>query len=591
MNRFYFFALALLSYSGAFAQCNELFFSEYVEGSSNNKAIEIYNPKAVPVQLNGYKVLLYSNGASTPTNTLNLSGTIAAGDVYVISNSSANDSIKVKSDTTSQVCNFNGDDALVLLNGTDTLDVFGIVGVDPGNSWAVDSASALDHTLIRADTVRQGIKNWGIGSTQWLVLPKDTIRLGFHSMIPCNPITDTLVVFSPTGAQVSESAGTHSISLALNAASATDTFKVNVTLTGGSGSASDVGNFTTQTVVFTPGTFSQNVVVTITDDALAEGPETFLFKLSNPSGGVKIGADSVFTLTIGSSDVPVQPYTIAQVTVNDTTFRPDSLGVKVRLSGTVLGIDYRNNGVEFFIHDATGGIMVFSPANTFGYTVAEGDSVLVEGEIGFFNGITEIQFLDTIIKVGTGIVPAALVVQDLDENTEAELVRLNGVTLATPAQWTGTGASGFSCDVTDGQNTWTIRIDEQCALYSQPAPTGTFDVIGIGSQNDNSSPYNSGYQLLPRFTSDIILHSGINTLLTGKMKLYPNPSKSYFIVETENAVSNAKLRVLDMGGRAVYEAPATGSKFTVTGIMLTSGLYTVEIIDSNTIFRERLSVF
>ena len=68
-------------------------------------------------------------------------------------------------------------------------------------------------------------------------------------------------------------------------------------------------------------------------------------------------------------------------------------------------------------------------------------------------------------------------------------------------------------------------------------------------------------------------------------------SNSYFTVETENAVSNAQLRVLDMSGRAIYEAPATGSKFTLNSIMLTSGLYTVEIIDSNTTYRERLSVF
>jgi hypothetical protein len=216
--------------------------------------------------------------------------------------------------------------------------------------------------------------------------------------------------------------------------------------------------------------------------------------------------------------------------------------------------------------------------------------VVIEGEVGFFNGTTEVQFLDTIIKVGTGTVPTPVVVQDLDETTEAELVRLNNVTLATPAQWTGTGASGFSCDVTDGQNTWTIRIDEQCALYSQPAPTGTFDVIGIGSQNDNSSPYNSGYQLLPRFTTDIIIHSGINETNAGKLKLYPNPNKGQFIVETDNNVVNGTMQIFDLAGRNVYTAVAEGNSMLVNITKLETGMYTVVVSDSSTTYRTRLNI-
>jgi predicted extracellular nuclease len=45
--------------------CNELFISEYVEGWSNNKALEIYNPAETPLNLTGYTVKVFSNGAST----------------------------------------------------------------------------------------------------------------------------------------------------------------------------------------------------------------------------------------------------------------------------------------------------------------------------------------------------------------------------------------------------------------------------------------------------------------------------------------------------------------------------------------------
>lgn len=51
-----------LSASQATAQCNELFISEYVEGTSNNKAIEIYNPTNAAINLSGYQVGRYDNG-------------------------------------------------------------------------------------------------------------------------------------------------------------------------------------------------------------------------------------------------------------------------------------------------------------------------------------------------------------------------------------------------------------------------------------------------------------------------------------------------------------------------------------------------
>ena len=71
----------------AFAQntCNELFISEYVEGWSNNKALEIYNPTNNPIDLSGYFVSRYSNGATTATvaNSIQLSGTVPAKGVFV----------------------------------------------------------------------------------------------------------------------------------------------------------------------------------------------------------------------------------------------------------------------------------------------------------------------------------------------------------------------------------------------------------------------------------------------------------------------------------------------------------------------------
>jgi len=76
--------------TGATSYAVDLFFSEYLEGTSYNKAIEIFNGTGSAVDLSDYKVELYTNGSNTANNTLVLSGTLENDDVYVISHPSAN---------------------------------------------------------------------------------------------------------------------------------------------------------------------------------------------------------------------------------------------------------------------------------------------------------------------------------------------------------------------------------------------------------------------------------------------------------------------------------------------------------------------
>src|SRR5687768_3404993 len=77
------------------AAATELFFSEYIEGSSNNKALEIYNGTGAAINLAtaGYSVQMYFNGNPAPGVTINLTGTVAAGDVHVVAQSMAGPAI------------------------------------------------------------------------------------------------------------------------------------------------------------------------------------------------------------------------------------------------------------------------------------------------------------------------------------------------------------------------------------------------------------------------------------------------------------------------------------------------------------------
>lgn len=163
-----------------------LFFSEYLEGNSNNKAFEIYNPFATAYDLSQCQVKLYANGTSTATSTANLSGMLAAGDVYVVCNASSIAGILAVCDLQHGTANFNGDDALELICGGVTVDVIGQVGFDPGSEWIVGGVSTLNQTLRRkcgitdGDSVRDDAFD---PSVEWNTFPIDTIDgLGSHTV-------------------------------------------------------------------------------------------------------------------------------------------------------------------------------------------------------------------------------------------------------------------------------------------------------------------------------------------------------------------------------------------------------------------------
>ena len=133
------------------ATASELYFSEYLEGSSNNKALEVFNGTGAPVDLGaaGYKVQMFFNGSATAGLTVNLVGTVTPGDVFVLAQSSANAAVLAQADQTNGSGWFNGDDAIVLLKDTTVVDSIGQVGFDPGAEWGAGLTGTADNTLRR----------------------------------------------------------------------------------------------------------------------------------------------------------------------------------------------------------------------------------------------------------------------------------------------------------------------------------------------------------------------------------------------------------------------------------------------------------
>jgi len=173
------------------AAVGDLFFSEYIEGGSYNKAVEIYNCTGSSVDLSQYSIELYSNGSATPSQSMSLSGSLADGNVFVIAHGSADPIILAEADVTnSSVINFNGDDAVVLLKSSVFVDVIGQVGTDPGSEWGTGDASTQDNTIRRKVDVCMGDP---VGSDafdpsiEWDGYAKDTFDgLGSHTS-NCGP--------------------------------------------------------------------------------------------------------------------------------------------------------------------------------------------------------------------------------------------------------------------------------------------------------------------------------------------------------------------------------------------------------------------
>lgn len=156
------------------AQATDLYISEYVEGSANNKAVEIYNGTDQSVDLSQYTLALYSSGASEPTNSLQLSGQLSSGAVYVVGHPLAGEEVKKVSNIQSNVVNFSGDDTVALKKQNQVLDTFGVIG--RRENWGTDQ------TFVRKSTVTKG-KNWVDlfdSGSEWISKAKDDFRnLGF----------------------------------------------------------------------------------------------------------------------------------------------------------------------------------------------------------------------------------------------------------------------------------------------------------------------------------------------------------------------------------------------------------------------------
>ncbi|MCC5916935.1 MAG: T9SS type A sorting domain-containing protein [Cryomorphaceae bacterium] len=236
------------------------------------------------------------------------------------------------------------------------------------------------------------------------------------------------------------------------------------------------------------------------------------FGATSASGNARIDNLKLQSLSGPPPPPPVVPlYSIADISSTNADGVVDSNNVNCAIEGVVSGGNLINNGAQFWFIDSTNsaGLQVRQPGFTL-YTPTEGDVLRIYGTVNQFRGLVQFT-IDSLTVLGTGFtLPAPAVVTSLGEATKGRLVRLNGLSLVSPSQWSAAG-TGFNVDMTDGSTTFLGRITSFTTLFNDPAPTGQFDLIGHGGQfaSSTTAPFNDGYQILPRYSEDLIIDTTV----------------------------------------------------------------------------------
>lgn len=192
-----YFAFLIVAVSLQAQDCSKLFISEYVEGSGNNKAIELYNPTDQAIDLSGFQIVRYSNGGTSPYAAA-LSGTIEPKSTFVLvldkrdPNGTGQEvpidaALEAKADLflspsydVNRTMYFNGNDAMTLETSAGVLvDIFGQVGppmTGDDNGWGNLNDTTITYNSGGVPT-SYTIQNYIVGPLFWLAWSRD------HSLI------------------------------------------------------------------------------------------------------------------------------------------------------------------------------------------------------------------------------------------------------------------------------------------------------------------------------------------------------------------------------------------------------------------------
>lgn len=523
---------------------NSLFFTEYVEGSSDNKALEIFNKTGSTIDLaaDGYKIEIYSNGGTSSSYSVNLNGNLVDGDVFVISNTAADQVILDISDQTSGSINFNGDDAIALFRGDQVVDVIGQIGFDPGDEWGSGDISTQNNTLKRRSSIGVGDMD-GTDvfdpNIEWLGFTEDTFNgLGTHTINAGPPII-TMLNRNPKIPLEDENT---LISSNVIDDGSIGLVKIKFKIDGG-----------VEQEIIATNTTNATYAATIPNSFYTDGNllEYWVYAEDKDEAASSSSHQKVFTGTT----------TIAKVkTINDEG-RLNNLDTYARISGiaTVASEVFSTDNLDVYIQDDDGGINIFKYGEI--TNIIQGNSYIVEGLISQYYGKAEIipdDLTNDISDLGiVSVRPDDLnksnsinempepIVKTISEfllnaeSYEGMLIGIKHVTNTNGGDAWPVLTSNANIEITDdgGTTKYIIRVDKDTEIDGTTEPAWPKDVVGILTQYDSSPPYDFGYQILPRDLNDIQNDGALPAELS-TFTAFVIENEIQLIWETETEVNN-----------------------------------------------------
>jgi hypothetical protein len=545
----------------------ELFISEYIEGSSNNKGMEIYNPKSTPVNLDNYVIKMATNGLGwSMLHTFPAGAVLNSHEVWVIITNQVDPLLFAAADADEvlayagapSVVHFNGNDARALCKivGSDTIiiDAFGNPDVDPGTAWPVAGVSnaTKDYTLLRKTTTISGNTDWqasfGTDATnsEWIVMAQnDFADLGYFLAGGNVPPSISNITLTPA---LVTPADTVMISASVTDADGTVSL---VSLTWGTDGINFPNNLPLASLFSIYSSFPNSIP--------AQTLTTVVYYKF-----MAIDDDNDTTILIQSYTVVNAPTNIPIYDIQGQTAVSPYDGQSVTTSGIVTAIP---TSAGFFIQDGDGvwnGLYVYNTQ-----AVSLGDEVTVSGEIDEYYELTELKNVTSLVINSSGNAlpnPALLTTGAVnDEAYEGVFVRVEN------AACTDEDAGYGMWKLFDGSDT-TLVHNNSSYTYT-PVLGEHYNVQGVVNYTFEE------WKIELRMAEDVTIYNDIPELSNSQFDIYPNPVTSILNVRSNQNITS--IRIYNILGEELSQVVPKGNTTQMDVHQLVPGIYFVNILNSD----------
>lgn len=535
------FALMILITSTSFSQ--QVIINELYNSSGNDEWLELLVVQD-GLDMRGWDIRDFSStgGALAPLvfTTNALWNNLRSGTIIIVArpeNTFAEDldpsdyTLTVKSNNTTyftgtNVFLFAGASDAVQIRNTSQTHIFGV-------SWGTANAGSLPSpkvhftgtstsnttTFFNGDNVNQltTVGNWSQNiTTNTRGTGNTTANSAWISLLRARPEGSGSVSIKPTVLNGSVDT-TIKITYKKDAAFAVNNIRIivppeftwsknisDVSYTNITATASIMGD----TIYFTGISFSgDSTVITVSPITSAIFTGYYRFRTQSGASGIYGDVAPIPVITVYGAPVP-----ISEVKVNDANGSSTRIGDLVTVRGIITVAN--EFGSPSFIQDNSAGMSIYG--TIFSAAVNIGAEVQVTGKVTQFGGLNQIELPEqySVISSGNFVDPVIATPSQINfngvggvENYEGKLVHLIGVTVrmlngSPVTNWAAN--TNYRLIGASSSDTVQIRIDNNTNLVGGVAPAGTFDLIGVVGQYKLTPPLIGGYQVMPRFTADII---------------------------------------------------------------------------------------